>query len=131
MLEKIEKALIDTDKWIRDSKSLSGSYCVSYHQLELLSAYLELLTLWSSRVDLVAPASPQQLIERHLVDCYAAYLLINKQVGLMESCLDVGSGAGLPGVVFAILETQSVFYLCEQGRSDSSFCRGEGRLESD
>jgi len=90
-----------------------------------LEAYLDLLIQWSNRVDLVAPASREVLIERHIQDSYAAYLLIKSELGgeLPSSCLDVGSGAGLPGLVFAILEPSASFFLCEPREKRQIFLR--------
>lgn len=99
--------------WLEESQGLKLDALPSSECVNALSVYLEMLQNWSKKVDLVALASPEELINRHLVDSYAAYLLIKANFGQMESCLDVGSGAGLPGLVFAILEPESSFYLCE------------------
>lgn len=71
---------------------LSGS------ALDGLVRYAELLERWSSRHNLVRFASRQELVERHLLDALAG-------AGLLEGSgrlLDVGSGAGLPGVPLLI-----------------------------
>ena len=90
-----------------------------------LEVYLDLLIQWSDRVDLVAPAPRDVLLERHIQDSYAAYLLIRKELGgvFPASCLDVGSGAGLPGLVFAVLEPTSRFFLCEPREKRQIFLR--------
>ena len=81
--------------------------------INLLEDYLELLIKWNDRIDLVSPGSRETLIERHIQDSYAAYLLIEKEKAVYSTCLDVGSGAGLPGIVFAILKPEAKFFLCE------------------
>lgn len=59
-----------------------------------LVAYAELLERWSGRHNLVSFASREELVERHIVDALAAAPLLTGAGTL----LDVGSGAGLPGV---------------------------------
>ena len=123
MLEIISKSFKTTKGWLEGSLSLSLGKEIGDFQLEQLASYLELLQLWSKKVDLVAPASDEQQVERHLVDCYAAYLLIREKIGKIKTCLDVGSGAGLPGIVFAVLEPSSAFSLCEPREKRQVFLR--------
>jgi 16S rRNA (guanine527-N7)-methyltransferase len=62
--------------------------------LERLVSYAELLVRWSARHNLVSYSSPEELVERHLLDSIAGAPL----VPCRSLLLDVGSGAGLPGV---------------------------------
>ena len=62
--------------------------------LDRLIRYAELLERWSGRHNLVRFASRQELVERHILDALAALPLLEGGGRL----LDVGSGAGLPGV---------------------------------
>ena len=91
--------------------------------IELLETYLDLLIKWNSRVDLVSPGSREVLIERHFQDSYAAFLLIERELINYSTCLDVGSGAGLPGVVFAILNPKAKFFLCEPRQKRQVFLK--------
>ncbi len=63
-------------------------------ELEKLVHYGVLLERWSARHNLVSFASREELVERHIVDALAAAPLLPAAGTL----LDVGSGAGLPGV---------------------------------
>ena len=62
--------------------------------LEGMVRYAELLERWSARHNLVRFAHPRELVERHLLDALAGTRLLEGRGTL----LDVGSGAGLPGV---------------------------------
>jgi 16S rRNA (guanine527-N7)-methyltransferase len=62
--------------------------------LDRLSRFAELVERWSERHSLVRFASREELVERHIVDALSAA----PQLGAEGSLLDVGSGAGLPGV---------------------------------
>jgi len=66
--------------------------------LPALVAYAELLDRWSDRHNLVRFASPRELVERHLLDAVEGTRLLAGEGRL----LDVGSGAGLPGVPLLI-----------------------------
>lgn len=63
-------------------------------ELRKLVRYAELLERWSGTHNLVRWSSREELVERHIVDALAARGLLGERGCL----LDVGSGAGLPGV---------------------------------
>jgi len=88
---------------------------LSPQSCELLAVYLETLQKWTKKVDLVSVARDEQQIDRHIVDSVAAYWMIKKHLSIesLGSCIDVGSGAGLPGLIFAICDPSSKIYLCE------------------
>lgn len=89
-----------------------------------LAEYIELLAKWTGRVDLVAPAPVEVLVERHIVDCLAAGLVLaSVDSESSGSCIDVGSGAGLPGLIWAILELDRRILLCEPRQKRVVFLR--------
>ena len=66
----------------------------------LLEQYEQLLLQWAPRFDLVAPGDLEHLRERHIEDSLRLLpLLAEAPPG---PCIDVGSGAGLPGIPLAI-----------------------------
>lgn len=67
---------------------------------ERLRAYEALLAAWAPRFDLVSPGDLGRIRERHIDDSLRALPLLD---GLEPGpCMDVGSGAGLPGIPLAI-----------------------------
>ncbi len=68
------------------------------HQIERLIAYLELLVKWNQSYNLTAITDPQKMLSYHLLDS----LSILKWCAHCGHALDVGSGAGLPGIPLAI-----------------------------
>lgn len=62
-----------------------------------LAAYAEALLRWNRRVNLTAVTDPADVAEIHLVDSLA----LLRSLGDVRTLLDVGSGAGLPGVALA------------------------------
>ncbi|RYX96650.1 MAG: 16S rRNA (guanine(527)-N(7))-methyltransferase RsmG [Comamonadaceae bacterium] len=72
-----------------------------------LLEYMDLIGKWTKVYNLTAVRDPAEMLTHHLLDSLAAVpplLRYLAQAGLKErvSLLDVGSGAGLPGVVIAI-----------------------------
>lgn len=76
-------------------------------QLAQLLEFLALLQKWNKVYNLTAVRDPQEMLTHHLLDSLAAVPPLRRhiaQAGLAMPArlLDVGSGGGLPGVVFAI-----------------------------
>lgn len=69
-------------------------------QVERLAAYLDLLNRWQHRINLVGPATLADPWRRHVLDSAQLVPLIPAAA---ESLVDLGSGAGFPGLVVAIL----------------------------
>ncbi|MDP3673040.1 MAG: 16S rRNA (guanine(527)-N(7))-methyltransferase RsmG [Telluria sp.] len=72
-------------------------------QITQLLDYLDLIQKWNKVYNLTAVRDPAEMLTHHLFDSLAAVVPLRRQTGgRAVSLLDVGSGAGLPGVVFAI-----------------------------
>ncbi|MDI1271188.1 MAG: 16S rRNA (guanine(527)-N(7))-methyltransferase RsmG [Polaromonas sp.] len=77
------------------------------HQVGQLLDYLDLIAKWTKVYNLTAVRDPAEMMTHHLLDSLAAIAPLRchlQQAGLGQgaSLLDVGSGAGLPGVVIAV-----------------------------
>lgn len=65
--------------------------------------YLELIQKWNRVYNLTAVRDPREMLTQHLLDSLAVVAPLRRHTGRAPcSVLDVGSGAGLPGVVIAI-----------------------------
>jgi 16S rRNA (guanine527-N7)-methyltransferase len=86
--------------------------------LQKKEAYATLLRQWNPRINLVSPTTLASLEERHIEDSaqLAEYLPIAP-----SSILDVGSGAGLPGLILAILAPEHTFTLAERDQRKAAF----------
>ena len=75
-------------------------------QVGQLLDYLDLISKWTQVYNLTAVRNPAEMLTHHLLDSLAAVVPLQRhlaQAGLAQAnLLDVGSGAGLPGVVIAI-----------------------------
>ena len=75
---------------------------------------------WNARLSLTAIREPSQIIRRHFAECvFAAQHL----PGDIERLLDYGSGAGLPGIPFAICRPEIRVTLAEAHGKKASFLR--------
>lgn len=70
-------------------------------QIGQLLDYLKLIAKWTKVYNLTAVRDPAEMMTHHLLDSLAAIAPLQKRMG-QGKLLDVGSGAGLPGVVIAI-----------------------------
>jgi len=70
---------------------------ILYSRLEL---YADILLKWQSRINLVSNASIKNLWHRHFLDSIQLFELIDKN---KHTLVDLGSGAGFPGLVLALM----------------------------
>ena len=79
-------------------------------QVDQLLEFLELLQRWNRIYNLTAVRDPQHMLTHHLLDSLAAVPPLRRHLAQREGAgarlLDVGSGGGLPGVVFAICQPE-------------------------
>ena len=80
---------------------------LSMAQRQALLDYLALLQKWNQVYNLTALRDPQAMLSHHLLDCLAVVAPLRVQLATLASpgpisLLDVGAGAGLPGLVLAI-----------------------------
>lgn len=76
---------------------------VDADRLALLLAYLERLKKWNGVYNLTAIRDASQMVTHHLLDSMTVIAPLRRQVPALQSVLDVGSGAGFPGAVIAML----------------------------
>ena len=96
-------------------RSLGLSF--SHEQVALLVQYVDLLTDWSARVRLISRNDRNLIWERHILDCLSLVPHLPKDGPL----LDLGSGAGLPGIVIKIMRPDLEVYLLEPTRMKTLF----------
>ena len=102
------------ERWEQDFKVLGLK--VSDGQLALLQAYLGLLQRWNKTYNLTAIRDPEVMIAGHIMDSLAVVPHF-----AATSCLDVGSGAGLPGIPLATLFPETNFTLLDTNGKKTRF----------
>jgi 16S rRNA (guanine527-N7)-methyltransferase len=84
------------DEALRRGLDASG-IALAPESLALLARYADRLLAWNRKVNLTSITAPAEVAEKHLVDS----LRLLPHVAGARTLLDVGSGAGLPGVPLA------------------------------
>jgi 16S rRNA (guanine527-N7)-methyltransferase len=76
--------------------------------------FLTLLTKWNQAYNLTSVRNPEDMLPLHLLDCLATILPIEEYFGGNPTQLiDVGSGGGLPGIIFALAWPASEHHLID------------------
>jgi 16S rRNA (guanine527-N7)-methyltransferase len=83
-----------------------------------LQAYQSLLTAWAHRFDLISPGDLGRIRERHIDDSLRALTALSSLPP--GPCIDVGAGAGLPGIPLAIVSGRT-WRLLEPRRKRAAF----------
>ncbi len=107
-----------------DRAAFAADYCLGEPGLARLDDYAALLVEWQARMNLVAESTLDTLWQRHIAD--SAQL-----AGLAEATdatvwLDMGSGAGFPALVLAVL-CPGVFHLVEATTKKCAFLEAAAR----
>lgn len=92
--------------------------------LAQLSDYLDLLVKWNARTNLSAIRNPRQIVERHFGESLFAALHLPPG----RTLLDLGSGAGFPGLPLALARPQLAVTLAESQNKKASFLREAVRV---
>jgi len=97
---------------------------VSRETLDRLETYAELLIRWSGRINLIGRDTIADLWRRHILDSAQLRPFVPKAA---RTLIDLGSGAGLPGLVLAILGVPGV-ELVEADSRKCAFLREAARV---
>jgi 16S rRNA (guanine527-N7)-methyltransferase len=81
-----------------------------------LLGYLALLQKWNKTYNLTAVREPSRMVSHHLLDCLAVAPHVEAR-----SILDVGSGAGLPGIPLALARPEAAVTLLESNHKKAAF----------
>jgi len=85
---------------------------------EKLLDYLELLERWNTAYNLTAVRAATDMIDRHILDSLAIAKYVRG-----DTLVDIGSGAGLPGIPLAILDSSLACTLVDSNGKKARFLR--------
>lgn len=94
---------------------------LSNAQLEAFAVYERELLAWNARFNLTAIRDPQGIRIKHFLDSLSCVLAW--EAGPPETLVDVGTGAGLPGLPLKILYPHLRLTLVESINKKAGFCR--------
>ena len=89
---------------------------VAEHALQQLTQYLDLIHRWNKVFNLTTITAPREMVYLHLIDSLAVQPFVTG-----KRCLDVGSGAGLPGIPLAIINPEQHWTLLDKNNKKTRF----------
>ncbi len=104
--------------------ALGPEFGIEAETAERLARFAAHLEKWQKAINLVSAKSLPQLWERHILDSLQLAPLIPVDA---RTIVDVGSGAGFPGLILAILDRWDV-HLVESDTRKAVFLRDSARL---
>ena len=116
------EALSKNKEWLNDEALLENgikSLSIGTENIyDKLLIYIDLLIKWNKTYNLTSLTSKRDIILLHLLDCLA---VANSVKG--QKILDVGSGAGLPGLIIAMLNPSSSIELVDKVEKKTAFIK--------
>lgn len=100
---------------------------VSRETLARLERYVALLESWNRRINLVSRRSLDDVWRRHILDSAQLAPLLPADARVL---LDLGSGAGFPGLVLALLRPALAVHLLEADQRKAAFLREACRISA-
>ncbi len=79
------------------------------NQIEMFYNYMNLLIEWNEKMNLTAIIEPKEIILKHFIDS----ITIKQYVKENDEVLDIGTGAGFPGIPLKIVEENSKITLLD------------------
>jgi 16S rRNA (guanine527-N7)-methyltransferase len=93
-------------------------------QLQQISAYLDLLLRWNARMNLTAVRDAESIVTRHFGESlFAASHLFPASADSTASLVDIGSGAGFPGIPIKLWNPKLHVTLIESNHKKATFLR--------
>jgi len=96
-------------------------------QLGQVSAYLDLLLRWNARINLTAVRDPESMVTRHFGESFFAARLLQVAGGRTQGgggrAIDLGSGAGFPGLPLKICAPALALTLIESNQKKAAFLK--------
>jgi 16S rRNA (guanine527-N7)-methyltransferase len=103
---------------ISGSQEFAEAFQVPRETIHRLTRYAERLALWQKRINLVSPSTLDELWSRHFADS-AQLVSLAPDARLW---LDLGSGAGFPGLVIAIVQAGTPHFRMHLVESNHKKC---------
>lgn len=92
----------------KSMENLIEKYNVSHETIQKLELYQQSLADWQNKFNLVSNSTIEDAWNRHFVDSMQLFALIPQEA---KTLVDIGSGAGFPGMVLAIMANAATPYL--------------------
>ena len=84
-----------------------------------VSKYIDLLLKWNARINLTAIRQPEEIVTRHFGESFFAAKLLSPTQD--DTVIDLGSGAGFPGLPLAMIYPKAKVVLIESNSKKAAF----------
>jgi 16S rRNA (guanine527-N7)-methyltransferase len=91
--------------------------------LQQISTYIDLLLRWNARINLTAVRDPEEIVTRHFGESLFLARHLFPEASARSSVLDIGSGAGFPGLPLKIWAPAISLTLVESNHKKATFLR--------
>ncbi len=108
--------MVDAERELLHKASQEMNLSLSGNQIDQLIAYVDLLEKWNRAYNLTAIRDRREIFSRHLIESLSIAPFVTGR-----RRLDVGTGAGLPGVPLAILEPSVTYILLDSNGKKTRF----------
>ncbi len=96
---------------------------LSTAQLNHISTYIDILLRWNARINLTSVRQPEAIVTRHFGESLFAAQHLFPEPGARASLIDIGSGAGFPGVPIKLWAPGLNLTLIESSHKKVAFLR--------
>ncbi|MBM7557771.1 16S rRNA (guanine(527)-N(7))-methyltransferase RsmG [Halanaerobacter jeridensis] len=94
---------------------------LSKEQLDILLEYMDILREWNQKINLTAIDDPEEIVVKHFLDSLS--LLQTLDLSGEERVIDIGTGAGFPGLVLKIIYPNLRLTLLDSVKKKVNFLR--------
>ena len=89
--------------FLHQTNLLDGSLHLTEEQLRKLHIYYENLIEWNKHINLTAITEESDVYTKHFLDSLSIFQIVPRETFKKRSIIDIGTGAGLPGIPLAIV----------------------------
>ena len=108
--------MVNAERELLRNASQEMNLSLSGNQIDQLIAYTDLLEKWNRAYNLTAIRDRREIFSRHLIESLSIAPFVTGR-----RRLDVGTGAGLPGVPLAVLEPSVTYILLDSNGKKTRF----------
>jgi 16S rRNA (guanine527-N7)-methyltransferase len=117
------REVVTTPKWIAKLLAPFLGATLTDSQLTAVGSYINLLLKWNSKLNLTAIRDPEGIVTRHFGESLFASRQLFPVGNSHESVIDVGSGAGFPGLPLKLWSQNIDLTLIESNQRKATFLR--------
>jgi len=114
---------IGTDRIAELLALFVGSAALNHFHISAIRTYINLLLKWNAKLNLTAIRDPEEIVTRHFGESLFAATQLFPTGDSDESVIDVGSGAGFPGLPLKLWSPTLDLTLVESNQRKATFLR--------